>query len=223
MTAARKGRHNLKFETILFDLDGTLTDPGLGITNSIRYAMEQRSMPPLPREQLYRFIGPPLLEEFQRVFGVSRAESEAMLAEFRVYFEKTGIWENRLYPGVPEMLARLKEHGCRLVLATSKPEVFAVQILEHFDLFPYFDAVAGSDLDETRTAKGEVIAYALHKAGGSGSAIMVGDRRHDVLGARENGLDALGVLYGYGNREELERAGARYLAGQVEEIAGILL
>ena len=139
----------------------------------------------------------------------------------RVY--GAGMGKSLRYPGVRELRARLKSLGCRLVRATSKPVVFAVMFLEHFDRCPYFDAVAGSDLDETRTAKGEVIAYALHKAGGSGSAIMVGDRRHDVLGARENGLDALGVLYGYGNREELERAGARYLAGQVEEIAGSLL
>ena len=210
------------FNTVLFDLDGTLTDPGIGITNSILYALKRTQMPVLPREELYQFIGPPLLEEFQKVFGITEERSEQILTEFRVYFEKTGIYENQMYTGVPEMLQELQRSECRLVLATSKPEVFAVRVLEHFGLLEYFEVVAGSTIQETRSAKGEVIAYALKQCGNPGSAIMVGDRKHDILGARENGIASLGVLYGYGSREELTAAGADFLADHVEDIVRLL-
>ena len=201
----------MELDTVLLDLDGTLTDPGLGITNSIAHALREAGMAVPPREQLYRFIGPPLLEEFQAVYGLDEAGARRLLAGFRAYFEETGIWENRVYDGVPEMLARLREAGLRLVLATSKPEVFARRILERFGLMPYFHTVAGSDCAETRARKGQVVAYALEQSGAR-RALMVGDRRHDVDGARENGLPCLGVLYGYGSREELAAAGAAGLA-----------
>lgn len=213
----------MTFDTILFDLDGTLTDPGIGITNSIAYALEQSNMPVPPREQLYQFIGPPLLEEFQKVYGVTEAEARALVAQFRVYFESRGIFENRMYDGIPEMLQRLRDHGCRLVLATSKPEVFAEQVLEHFGLRSYFTAVAGSTIDEGRTDKAEVIAYALGKLDVAGRPLMVGDRKHDVVGARTNGIPCLGVLYGYGSRQELLGAGAVRLAEQVSDVADIIL
>lgn len=215
----------MRFQTILFDLDGTLTDPGLGITNSILYAMEQLGMALPPREALYQFIGPPLLEEFQKVFGVSRETSETMLRHFRVYFADRGIYENSVYPGIPEMLNRLRAAGCRLILATSKPEMFAEQVLAHFDLLPAFSAVCGSDIDETRTAKDAVIAYALASAsvGELSRTIMVGDRRHDMVGGKANGLATMGVLYGYGSREELTQSGADFLAPSVEDVAEMLL
>ena len=206
------------FDTILFDLDGTLTDPGIGITNSVAYALEQRGMPVPPREKLYRFIGPPLLTEFQTVCGVSESEARLLVEQFRVYFESRGILENRMYDGIPEMLRRLRDCGFRLALATSKPEVFAEQVLERFALRPWFDAVAGSTMDEGRTDKGEVIAYALKKLGSPGRPLMVGDRKHDVLGARANGIPCLGVLYGYGSRQELTEAGADRLAERVKDV-----
>lgn len=213
----------MAFDTILFDLDGTLTDPGIGITNSIAYALEQRGMPVPPREQLFRFIGPPLLDEFQKVYGVTEAEARELVAQFRVYFESRGIFENRMYEGIPEMLQRLRDHGCRLVLATSKPEVFAEQVLEHFSLRQYFTAVAGSTIDEGRTDKAEVIAYALGKLEAAGRPLMVGDRRHDVVGAQANKIPCLGVLYGYGSRQELTEAGAVRLAETVEDVADLAL
>lgn len=219
------GEKMLQYQTVLFDLDGTLTDPGLGITNSIQYAMEQLGMEKPPREELYQFIGPPLLEEFQKVYGVDRAVSEEMLRHFRVYFEEKGLYENRPYEGVLDMLSRLQESACRLVLATSKPEPFADMILQHFGMRSYFSTVAGSTLDETRTDKAAVIAYALDKAGitDRSRCVMVGDRKHDVFGARANGLPALGVLYGYGSRQELQEAGALLLAETVAEIPELLL
>lgn len=209
-----------------FDLDGTLTDPGLGITNSIRYAMDRAGMAPWPREALYRFIGPPLLTEFQAVFGVDAAAADGLLRDFRVYFEDRGIFENQMYDGIPVLLARLRDAGLRLGVATSKPEEFAVQILEHFGIAPYFDAVSGSGMDErTRATKAEVLARALSLAGEPAreSAVLVGDRRHDVLGAKALGLGALGVLYGYGSREELLDAGADALAESVEDVGDQLL
>lgn len=210
--------------TILFDLDGTLTDPGLGITNSILYALGKMGMEQPPREALYRFIGPPLVEEFQKVYGVTRETSLAMVKHFQVYFADRGIYENSLYEGIPAMLERLKCAGHHLVVATSKPEVFACRVLEHFDLMEFFDAVAGSTIDETRTAKSEVIAYALEKSDGSKEkAVMVGDRKHDVAGAKANGLRALGVLYGYGSRQELVDAGVDLLAETVPDVADVLL
>ena len=210
--------------TILFDLDGTLTDPGLGITNSILYALGEMGMEQPPREALYRFIGPPLVDEFQKVYGASRETAYTMVKHFQVYFADRGIYENSLYDGVPAMLERLQAAECALVLATSKPEVFAKRVLEHFDLMKYFDAVAGSNIDETRTAKAEVIAYALEKTGAAQeTAVMVGDRKHDVTGAKANGLRSLGVLYGYGSRRELTEAGADLLAETVPDVAEVLL
>lgn len=216
----------MQFDTILFDLDGTLTDPGLGITNSILYALQKAGMGAPPRRELYQFIGPPLLKEFQRVYGVTPEQAQRLLDDFQVYFQRQGLFENAVYDGIPEMLEKLRSAGRRLILATSKPEPFAVQILEHFGLRRYFDVTAGSSMDETsRATKGQVIAYALERAGSADRrrTVMVGDRLHDVLGARENGLASMGVLYGYGSREELQEAGADWLAETVAAAGELLL
>lgn len=215
----------MRYQTIFFDLDGTLTDSGEGIMNSVAYALREKGMPVPERRALRRFIGPPLTEELQDAFGIGREEAAALVAEFRVYFTARGIYENRLYDGVPEMLESLRSGGCRLVVATSKPEKFAVQILRRFGVLDRFAAVAGSTMDENRTAKDEVLAYAMTRAGVTGpeGCVMVGDRRHDVLGAKKNGMRAMGVLYGYGERAELEEAGADLIAETVSGVAPLLL
>lgn len=214
-----------RYQTILFDLDGTLTDPGPGITNAVGYALQKLGRPVPPREELYCYIGPPLLDSFARYAGMSEDEAKRALAYYREYFAPIGLYENAVYPGIPELLARLRQAGRTLVLATSKPEPFAGRILEHFALAPYFDFVAGSTMDERRTAKAEVIAYALTLAGVTdrSAAVMVGDRDYDVLGAKEQGLGCIGVLFGYGSAAELTAAGAQALAPDVPALERLLL
>ena len=157
-------------------------------------------------------------------YGFSEEDAREATREFRVYFRERGIFENVPYEGMKECLDELKERGHILAVATSKPEVFARRILERFGFLPCFDYVFGASMDETRTRKDEVIAYALEEMGVTerSACVMVGDRSHDILGARKNGLDAMGVLFGYGSREELEEAGARYIAETVEDIPRIL-
>lgn len=208
------------YHTILFDLDGTLTDPGVGITNSVAYALKKHGIEVADRTALYPFIGPPLLDSFQRFYGFSAEQSEQAVADYRVYFREKGLFENEVYEGVEELLRRLKASGKRLIIATSKPEEFAVRILKHFGLASYFEHIVGATMDSSRSKKGDVIAHALKVCGITErtDVVMIGDREHDVLGAIENSLDSIGVLYGYGSREELEAAGATYVAETVEEI-----
>lgn len=208
------------YHTIFFDLDGTLTDPGIGITNSVAYALEKWNIRVKDRSELYRFIGPPLLDSFSEYYGFSLEDSRQAVVYYREYFKDRGIYENVVYSGVPKLLSKLKESGKKIVLATSKPEEFALTILKHFNLYPYFDFVAGATMDESRTKKADVITYALERCGitDTKEVIMIGDRKHDVIGAKENNMDCIGVLFGYGNREELENAGAAYIAETVEDI-----
>ena len=212
-----------RIKNVLFDLDGTLTDPAEGITNALMHAQRRLGMAVSPREDLYVFIGPPLIETFMSEWGLTRAESEQALVYYREHFSTKGLFENVPYEGIGQALAELKGAGLRLFVATSKPEPLSLRILEHFDLLPYFEAVAGSTMDEQRTKKGEVIAYALQTFHlDPAETVMVGDRKHDVIGARENGLPCLGVLYGYGSREELTEAGAATLAADVGELVAWL-
>ncbi|MBR3437076.1 MAG: HAD family hydrolase [Lachnospiraceae bacterium] len=212
------------YKYVLFDLDGTLTDPGEGITNSVMYALRHFGIEETDREKLFSFIGPPLVDSFMEKYGFSEEDAREATSEFRVYFRERGIFENVPYEGMKECLDELKERGHILAVATSKPEVFARRILERFGFLPCFDYVFGASMDETRTRKDEVIAYALEEMGVTDrpACVMVGDRSHDILGAKKNGLDAIGVLFGYGSREELEEAGARYIAETVEDIPRIL-
>lgn len=197
----------MKFENYLFDLDGTLTDPGLGITNSILYALKKFGHPLPPREELYPFIGPPLIDSFKKYCGVSLEEAKHLVDLYREYFSTKGLFENAVYEGIPESLAQLKENGIRLFVATSKPEPFAVQILEHFNLSSYFTFIGGSTLEETRTKKEEVIQYVLETNHlDPAKTLMIGDRIFDIEGARACGLSAAAVLYGYGDQEELSPA-----------------
>lgn len=208
------------YQNLLFDLDGTLTDPGLGITNSVMYALKKFGVEVSDRASLYRFIGPPLMDSFREFFGFSDEDGAQAVRYYREYFSRQGLFENEVYDGVPALLARLKQRGRTLIVASSKPEVYVVEILKHFDLYDYFDLVAGATMDPSRSQKADVIRYALARAGigDPSSALMIGDRKHDILGARENGLDALGVLFGYGSREELKAAGAAWLAETPAEI-----
>lgn len=210
----------MRYDTVLFDLDGTLTDPGEGITNSVAYALRQFGIENTDRTQLYKFIGPPLKESFIKYYGFSDQQAEEAVAQYRVYFAPKGLFENKVYPGVPQLLAQLRAKGYKLLLATSKPEGFAVQILEHFGLLEYFDLAAGATMDGSRVAKADVIAYALQKAGVTDRtrAVMVGDRLHDVEGAKAQGLACIGVLYGYGDAAELTAAGAAHLAATPAEV-----
>lgn len=213
------------YQTVLFDLDGTLTDPGVGITNSVMYALKKYGIEVSDRTELYKFIGPPLQESFELFYEFPEEKAGEAVKYYREHYSKTGIFENKVYDGLEDTLKKLKNSGKNLVVATAKPELFANQILEHFHLAEYFSFVAGANMDGSRTRKDEVIAYALESCGISDykQAVMVGDREHDVLGAARFGIDTIGVLYGYGSREELEQAGAVYLAERPEDICRFVL
>ena len=208
------------YRYVLFDLDGTLTDPAEGITNSVMYALRQYGIEETDRMKLFSFIGPPLVDSFMEKYGFSEEKAREATWHFREYFREKGIFENVPYEGMKELLSALKAEGRVLILATSKPDVFAKMILERFGFAPYFDYVAGASIDETRTRKDEVIAYALELADSPAprDCVMVGDRSHDVLGAAAFGIDTIGVLFGYGSREELLSAGAKYIAESVQDI-----
>ncbi len=212
------------YEVILFDLDGTLTDPGVGITNSIEYALNKCGIKVADRAELYKFIGPPLQESFENYYGFSTEKAKTAVKYYREYFRDKGIFENLVYDGIENLLKLLYDSGKKLIVATSKPEIFAKRIMEHFDLAKYFTYIAGSNMDGTRTKKAEVISYALEVCNISdiSKAIMVGDREHDVIGANTVGLDSIGVLFGYGDYNELTAAGATYIAGNVRDIHSII-
>lgn len=211
-------------KNIFFDLDGTLTDPAEGITNSVAYALEKFGIKVADRSELYRFIGPPLIPAFMEYYGFSKENAEKALAFYREYFAPKGIFENAVIEGIPELLSSLKKQGKHLFVATSKPEEFAKKILAHFALDGYFDGIYGSTMDETRNTKDAVIAYALSETRtASADSVMVGDRHHDIDGAKENRMKSVGVLFGYGSREELAGAGADAIAATVEELQNILI
>lgn len=206
-------------ETILFDLDGTLTDPKIGITRCVQYALESFGIYEEDLTKLECFIGPPLKEQFMEYAGLDEAEAGRAVEKYRERFATVGIFENSVFEGIAPMLRRLCLSGFRIGLATSKPEIYARRILEHFQLMEYMDEVTGSELSGARTRKAEVIAEAMRRMGTAPErTIMVGDRRHDIEGAREEGLFSIGVLFGYGSRRELIEAGADALCSSVEEL-----
>lgn len=212
-------------KVILFDLDGTLTDPVKGITNSVAYALEYYGIHVEDKRVLHPFIGPPLRDSFRNYYGFSEEQAEEAVWKYREYFSTKGLLENEVYEGMPELLKALKEAGRTLIVATSKPTVYSVKILEHFGLADYFQDIQGSCLDGKREAKAEVISYALEQNGiaDTKEAVMVGDRNYDIIGAKQCGLDSIGVLYGYGNREEMEEAEAGYIVENVKELGRLLL
>lgn len=214
----------MKYQNVFFDLDGTLTDPALGITNAILHARKKWGLPYGPNEAYYPFIGPPMPKSFEDAWGFSPEEAKRFLADYREYFGDRGLFENEVYPGIPELLKALKGAGARLYVATTKPTGYSVQIAEHFGFAQYFDIVSGSGMDGGNDTKAEVIAYARDTCGvPMYTAVMVGDRSLDVVGAHLCGIPCVGVCYGYGGREELMKAGADHIVETVSELSEYLL
>jgi len=209
------------WNTVLFDLDGTLTDSAPGITNSVAYALARFGIHEEPKN-LMHFIGPPLTESLRETYGFSPEKCVEMVGVFREYFNDKGWLENAPYPGIDDLLRDLKGAGLTLMVATSKPEVQALRVLKHFGLAEYFDQICGAPLgSEEGAKKSDVIRRALRSA--VPPAVMVGDRKYDAAGAKETGLPCIGVLYGYGGREELEQAGAAYIVADLAELKALLL
>ena len=215
----------MNYEYILFDLDGTLTDPSLGITNSIAYALKKNNIEPPEREKLYKYIGPPLIDSFMEDYGFSRDGAVKALWDYREYYEESGIFENSVYDGIDDLLKSLYESGKKIYLATSKPEIYARQILEHFNLAKYFTFIAGNTMAEDRHHKVDVINYLYGECPEieKEKAIMVGDRNYDVNGAHGAGIECIGVLFGFGDEIEMKEASADFIAPTVFDLKNILL
>lgn len=220
-----KGESMRDYQYILFDLDGTLTDPAEGITNSVAFALKKFGIEVRDSTTLYKFIGPPLVDSFMEFYGFDKQKAETAVKYYREYFSTKGIYENKVYDGIPEMLKKITESGKKAVLATSKPEKFAIEILKHFNLDKYFYYTAGATMNETRNKKQDVIKYALDKCKitDKSAVIMVGDRKFDIEGAHINGIKAIGVLYGYGDKTEMTDAKADFTAKSVKELEKILV
>lgn len=208
---------------LLFDLDGTLTDSAEGIINSVRYALDKFGISENDEKKLCTFVGPPLYDSFRELYGMSHDDANLAIVYYREYFVSKGLYENTVYGGIREMLERLLNKDKKLILATSKPEKFAREILKNFSLDGYFYEIFGATMDEKLCRKDDIIEYALTRTGVSpDDAVMIGDRRYDIEGGRKNGLTTVGVLYGYGNRDELTAAKSDYIASTVNELEKIL-
>ncbi len=208
-------------KAILFDLDGTLTDSGEGIINSVIPALEHYGIAIPSREELRVFVGPPLHDTFLR-FGVPADQLENATKIYRSRYIPIGKFENAPYPGIPELLETLKAQGHKLFVATSKPEPMAVEILEHFDLARYFDRICGASMDTSRSSKEAVIAYLLEQNGSAENMVMVGDTKYDVIGAKAHGIPTIGVSWGYGEIDEMLEAGAAAIAQTTQELLELL-
>lgn len=210
---------------LLFDLDGTLTNPKEGITKSLQYALHHVGIEVEDLDSLEKHIGPPLIDGLRDIQGLKEEEIKEAARWYREYFKEKGIFLNVKYEGIDDLLDTLVKAGRTLILATSKPEEFARKIMEHFNLDHYFKDICGAAMDDTRRKKGDIIAYALKKNGinDKEQVVMIGDRLHDIIGARENGISSIGVLYGFGSKEELTEAGAGSLAKDLKELKDILL
>lgn len=215
----------MSFEYILFDLDGTLTDPKEGITRSIAYALEKLNEESIDEQTLESFIGPPLMESFCEVCGFDHQKAEKAIEYYRERFKQVGLYENKVYPGIDELLSLLKKKGVKLAVATSKATIFADEIVKHFKLKQYFDVVVGSNLDGTRSAKNEVIHEVLKQLSfpPKESVVMIGDRKYDIIGAQKEGISSIGVCYGYGSQEELELAKPMDIVQDIQELSKYLL
>ena len=208
-------------KTVLFDLDGTLTDSGEGIINCAIMALEHFGCPIPDREEMRTFVGPPLHESFIR-HGVPADKTDEAIRVYRSRYIPIGAYENTPYPGVETLLQSLKQQGHTLYVATSKPEEMSVKILEHFGLAKYFDRICGASMDTSRSSKEDVIAYLLSLCGRDENILMVGDTKFDILGAAAHGIPAIGVAWGYGRVEDMEAAGAKAIARSMEELLALL-
>ena len=210
---------------VLIDLDGTITNPKEGITKSVQYALKAMSIYIDDLDSLTKHIGPPLREGFMEHYGFNQEEVERAVEKYREYYGKKGIHENEVYNGMERLLTRLKQAGKYLIVATSKPEELAVKVLESFHLEHYFDDICGATFDDRRASKDAVIKYAMEKNSITNPerVVMVGDRKYDILGAKEAGIASIGVLYGFGSEEELKEAGADRIAATVDDLYDIII
>lgn len=215
-----------KYRYILFDLDGTLTDSRQGIINSFLYALKKMGIEETDYGKLEKFIlGPPLAMSFRELYNFDEEHIEAAIAFYREYFTERGMFENRVYPGIANLLNSLNESGCSLMVATSKPAVYTKQILEHFELDKLFSAICGSQLDGRYSSKKEIISMAINQVSNPTPEefVMIGDRKYDIIGAKGNGIDGIGVTYGYGTRSELTEVAADKIVSSVTELHLLLL
>jgi phosphoglycolate phosphatase len=214
-----------KYKIILFDLDGTLSDPKIGITKSVQYALQKMGIDEPDLDKLDCFIGPPLQDSFAEYYGFDENQTKEGIEFYRERFKEKGMYENELYTNIPSLLNLLKEHHFTLVVATSKPTIFSEKILNYFKIDQYFDLVVGSNLDGTRSSKTEIIQYILneYKEHKKDEFIMIGDRKHDIIGAKNTGIDSIGVTYGYGSLDELNRSNPTYIVNKVEELTNIFI
>lgn len=209
---------------ILFDLDGTITDPMLGITKSVSYALNKFNIEVKDLDELCKFIGPPLKDSFIKYYNFTEEDSKKAIEYYREYFADRGIYENDVYENFENILLSLKAQNKTLIVATSKPTIFAEKILDYFDLKKYFTFISGSNLDGTRTKKADVIRHAMEQNNitDNSEVIMIGDREHDIYGAKEIGIESVGVLYGYGTYDELDNSGANYIVRDINELKLLL-
>lgn len=217
----------MRYQYLLFDLDGTITDPKVGITTCVQYALEHFGIHEPDNDKLEPFIGPPLQDSFEQFYHMDAETAKQAVAKYRERFQTVGLYENEIYDGMADLLKTLKEGGCRLAVASSKPTVFVKKILEHFDVVQYFDVVVGSELDGSRAKKEEVVQEALRQLDpkgqvSSGQMVMIGDRYFDVQGAKAHHLDSIGVAYGYAAEVELQQAGATFVVDTVQQLKELL-
>lgn len=214
----------MKYKYIFFDLDGTLTDPQEGITNCVKYALEYYGIHETDYSKLMRFIGPPLVYSFMEYYDFDEQKALEAVEKYRERFSVTGLFENKVYDGIYDILQKLTDSGHILALATSKPKIFADRIMAKYRLRPYFKLICGSELDGTRNDKNEVIEYAIEKLDcPRDKIIMVGDRRQDIIGAKKCGIASCGVRFGYSEKGELEEAGADIIADDMDSLLEILM
>lgn len=217
------------YKYVFFDLDGTITEPEEGIINGVLFALSKFGITVEDRTTLYPYIGPPLRDSFRDYHGLSEEDTEQAILYYREYYSTKGIYQNDIMPGMEQAFQTLRQHGCHLYVATSKPELYAKQILQHLKLDGYFDIIAGSTFDKARDTKAAVIEYLITGIAAdqvkpsADEIIMVGDRKFDVIGARAFGIDTIGVLFGYGSKEEFESCDCRYVAADAEEMVQMIL
>lgn len=211
------------YDVILFDLDGTISDPKVGIVTSIQYALNKMGITESDTKKLELFIGPPLKDSFAAYYGFKDEKNNQAIQYYREYFAKQGLFENELYSGFQDLLEDLKQQGKKVFVATSKPTVFATRILEYFRIDHYFAGVVGSELDGTRSLKAEIIEYIINKYElNQDSMVMIGDRKYDIVGAKENHVASIAVTYGYGTLEELTAASPSYIVHSVKGLHALL-